>query len=242
MDVFTSAVDLLRDRHPERPVLALRPHAARRAANWFLANFPGRVLYAAKANDAPVIMDALVEAGVRAFDVASLVEIERVSRIPDAELYFMNPIKSRGAIVAAYRDFGHAAATPLVQLDEPALPMVLAGDVPTASGLNRLPAPEPEISPLATSLTSCKTSPVFGVSKSVRKIVPLAVIGTRQVMPKGRLRTEPAFVRLIVHDQNIDLPVIVRGGAPITLVSAAWSTPSPRHCRSSIRKRRRSTP
>ena len=31
-------------------------------------------------------------------------------------------------------------------------------------------------------------------------IVPLAVIGMRQVMPKGRLRTEPADVRLIVHD------------------------------------------
>lgn len=31
-------------------------------------------------------------------------------------------------------------------------------------------------------------------------IVPLAVIGTRQVMPKGRLRTEPADVSLIVHD------------------------------------------
>jgi 1-acyl-sn-glycerol-3-phosphate acyltransferase len=31
-------------------------------------------------------------------------------------------------------------------------------------------------------------------------IVPLAVIGTRQVMPKGRLRTEPADVRLLVHD------------------------------------------
>jgi 1-acyl-sn-glycerol-3-phosphate acyltransferase len=30
-------------------------------------------------------------------------------------------------------------------------------------------------------------------------IVPLAVIGTRQVMPKGRLRTEPADVRLVVH-------------------------------------------
>ena len=106
MDVFTSAAELLRDRQPERPVLALRPHAARRAAHWFLANFPGRVLYAAKANDAPVIMDALVDAGVRAFDVASLVEIERVARIPGAELYFMNPIKSRGAIVRAYRDFG----------------------------------------------------------------------------------------------------------------------------------------
>jgi 1-acyl-sn-glycerol-3-phosphate acyltransferase len=31
-------------------------------------------------------------------------------------------------------------------------------------------------------------------------IVPLAVIGTRKVMPKGRLRTEPADVLLVVHD------------------------------------------
>jgi 1-acyl-sn-glycerol-3-phosphate acyltransferase len=31
-------------------------------------------------------------------------------------------------------------------------------------------------------------------------IVPLAVIGTRQVMPKGRLRTEPADVALVIHD------------------------------------------
>ena len=30
-------------------------------------------------------------------------------------------------------------------------------------------------------------------------IVPLAVVGTRRVMPKGRLRTEPADVTLIVH-------------------------------------------
>jgi 1-acyl-sn-glycerol-3-phosphate acyltransferase len=31
-------------------------------------------------------------------------------------------------------------------------------------------------------------------------VVPLAVIGTRAVMPKGRLRTEPAEVTLVVHD------------------------------------------
>jgi ornithine decarboxylase len=106
MDVFTSAAELLRRRRSERPVLALRPHAARRAARWFLANFPGRVLYAAKANDAPQIIDALVEAGVRDFDVASLVEIERLARVPGANLFFMNPVKSRGAIKRAYRDFG----------------------------------------------------------------------------------------------------------------------------------------
>src|SRR5260221_9684568 len=40
-------------------------------------------------------------------------------------------------------------------------------------------------------------------------IVPLAIIGTRQVMPKGRLRTEPADVRLIVHTP-IRPPVLER--------------------------------
>jgi 1-acyl-sn-glycerol-3-phosphate acyltransferase len=31
-------------------------------------------------------------------------------------------------------------------------------------------------------------------------IVPLAIIGTRSVMPKGRLRTEPGKVTLVIHD------------------------------------------
>jgi 1-acyl-sn-glycerol-3-phosphate acyltransferase len=31
-------------------------------------------------------------------------------------------------------------------------------------------------------------------------VVPVAVIGTRKVMPKGRLRTEPADVELVIHD------------------------------------------
>ncbi len=31
-------------------------------------------------------------------------------------------------------------------------------------------------------------------------IVPLSILGTRAVMPKGRLRTEPAHVTLVVHD------------------------------------------
>src|SRR3972149_9308205 len=87
-------------------LMFLPPHAAPRAANWFIANFPGRVLYAAKANDAPPIIDALVDAGIRSFDVASLAEIERLAGVPGAGLYFMNPVKSRTAIVRAYREFG----------------------------------------------------------------------------------------------------------------------------------------
>ena len=106
MDVFTSAAELLRHHRPERPVLCLRPHAASRAARWFLANFPGQVLYAAKANDAVPVIAALVEAGITKFDVASLGEIERMADVQNAELYYMNPVKSRGSIRTAYREFG----------------------------------------------------------------------------------------------------------------------------------------
>lgn len=106
MKVFPTAAAFLRQRRPERPVLALRPHAAVRAAQWVVANFPGRVLYAVKANDAPPILSAIAEAGIRGFDVASLAEMDRVRAIDGAELYFMNPIKSRGAIASAYHDFG----------------------------------------------------------------------------------------------------------------------------------------
>jgi 1-acyl-sn-glycerol-3-phosphate acyltransferase len=38
-------------------------------------------------------------------------------------------------------------------------------------------------------------------------VVPIAVVGTRQVMQKGRLRTEPGEVALIVHDPILP-PVI----------------------------------
>ncbi len=106
MDVFTSAAELLRNHRPERPVLCLRPHAAARAARWFLANFPGQVLYAAKANDASPIIESLTEAGITKFDVASSVEIARMAAVPNAELYFMNPVKSRVSIRTAFDEFG----------------------------------------------------------------------------------------------------------------------------------------
>ncbi|MDJ0512153.1 MAG: type III PLP-dependent enzyme [Methyloceanibacter sp.] len=105
MNIFPTATEFLQHRCPDRPVLAMRPHAAARAAKWFLEKFPGRVLYATKANDSQLILEALAQAGVRRFDVASRAEMERVCSIDGAELYYMNPIKSRGDIRHAYRDF-----------------------------------------------------------------------------------------------------------------------------------------
>jgi len=38
-------------------------------------------------------------------------------------------------------------------------------------------------------------------------VVPLAIIGTRSVMPKGRLRTEPGRVTLVIHDPIVPSPL-----------------------------------
>jgi ornithine decarboxylase len=102
MQRYASAAALISARRPEKPVLALRPHAAGRAARWFRQNFDGDIAYAYKANSSVFLIGALYGAGIRHFDVASLPEIEDAATIPDTELHFMHPVKARGAIRRAY--------------------------------------------------------------------------------------------------------------------------------------------
>ncbi len=102
MEKFHSAVELLANRKPDRPVLGVRPHATARAARWFLNTFPGDVAYAYKANSSVFMIGALYGAGIRHFDVASLPELEDAATIPSVELHFMHPVKSRSAIRRAY--------------------------------------------------------------------------------------------------------------------------------------------
>lgn len=106
MKKLDSAAHLVAELRPERPVLAARPHAAARAARWFMDNFPGDVAYAYKANDSAFLIGALYGAGIRHFDVASVPELEDAITIPDAVLHFMNPVKSRESIRKAYHVHG----------------------------------------------------------------------------------------------------------------------------------------
>ena len=106
MERYNSAAELVAARKPERPVLCARPHAAGRAARWFLENFEGDVAYAYKANSSVFLIGALYGAGIRHFDVASLPEIEDAATIPGANLHFMHPVKSREAIRHAYHEHG----------------------------------------------------------------------------------------------------------------------------------------
>jgi ornithine decarboxylase len=104
---FSSIGELLKKCDPAGPVYCIYPHVYLETAENFLKGFPGRVLYAVKANDNPRILRLLNQAGVRHFDCASLPEIEKVrAACPDATCYFMVPVYLRGAVEAAYQSHG----------------------------------------------------------------------------------------------------------------------------------------
>ena len=92
---------------PAQPVTLIRPHAARRAARFFVERFPGKSLYAIKANPSPDLIRLLWDGGITHFDVASLNEVRLVhATTPEAILCFMHPIKAEEAIAEAYFEHG----------------------------------------------------------------------------------------------------------------------------------------
>ena len=105
-----SALGLATALRPVQPVTLIRPHAARRAARFFVERFPGRSLYAVKANPSPDLLRILWEEGVTHYDVASIAEVKLVARtLPEAVICFMHPVKAEEAIADAY--FNHQVRT-----------------------------------------------------------------------------------------------------------------------------------
>ncbi|MGQ0661094.1 type III PLP-dependent enzyme [Sphingosinicella sp.] len=95
---------------PVQPVTLIRPHAARRAARFFVERFPGRSLYAVKANPSPDLLRILWDAGVTHYDVASIAEVKLVAEtLPEAVICFMHPVKAEEAIAESY--FSHNVRT-----------------------------------------------------------------------------------------------------------------------------------
>jgi len=104
---FATVSEMLRHWAPVDPVYCIYPAVYRAVAKHFLAGFPGRVLYAVKANDDPAVVAELYRGGVRHFDCASLPEVALVKRLcPDSTAYFMVPVRLRGAAKAALVDHG----------------------------------------------------------------------------------------------------------------------------------------
>ncbi len=105
-----SALGLASLLKPVQPVTLIRPHAARRAARFFVEKFPGRSLYAVKANPSPDLIEVLWDSGITHYDVASIAEVRLVAKtLPEATLCFMHPVKAEEAIAEAY--FQHNVRT-----------------------------------------------------------------------------------------------------------------------------------
>ena len=95
---------------PVNPVTLIRPHAAARAARFFVEKFPGRSMYAVKANPSPDLLAILWDSGITHYDVASIAEVRLVAAtLPEATLCFMHPVKAEEAIAEAY--FTHNVRT-----------------------------------------------------------------------------------------------------------------------------------
>ena len=102
-----SALGLAAALRPVQPVTLLRPHAAKRAARFFSEKFPGKSLYAVKANPSPDLLKVLWDEGITHYDVASLGEVRLVAEtLPEATLCFMHPVKAEEAIAEAYFTYG----------------------------------------------------------------------------------------------------------------------------------------
>lgn len=107
MHIYPDAKAVVRALAPDEPVILNRPHAAARAARFFVERFPGKVLYAVKANPSPELLSILSASGVTHYDVASIAEVRLVrDALPEAVLCFMHPVKTRRAIAEAYHQHG----------------------------------------------------------------------------------------------------------------------------------------
>jgi ornithine decarboxylase len=94
-------------QRPVQPVTLLRPHAARRAARFFVEKFAGRSLYAVKANPSPDLLRILWDSGITHYDVASIGEVRLLrDTLPHATLCFMHPVKAEEVIAEAYFEHG----------------------------------------------------------------------------------------------------------------------------------------
>ncbi|MEM1088323.1 MAG: type III PLP-dependent enzyme [Pseudomonadota bacterium] len=103
LPAFNRIEDVIAAYDGDDAIHVLYPQVIAAAAQTFLSGFPGKVLYAVKANPHPAVIRILWSAGIRHFDVASIREIDLVRAIaPAAELYLMHPVKSRKTIRHAY--------------------------------------------------------------------------------------------------------------------------------------------
>ena len=102
--VWDNPAEIIRHLQPDHPVMAFAPTVLQDRARQFLKGFPGLVTYAVKSNPDEAVIQNLVTAGIRGFDVASPFEIDLIGRLaPRAARHYHNPVRSQREIAHAVR-------------------------------------------------------------------------------------------------------------------------------------------
>ena len=103
MQKFKSVDELVSQLKPTEPVYCIRRNSIRLASKFFQNKFPGKILYAVKTNPHPVVLQTLLDSGIKHYDVASIKEIETIKNLnPEVECSYMHTVKSREDIKEAY--------------------------------------------------------------------------------------------------------------------------------------------
>ena len=103
MQKFKTVDELIGQLKPEKPIYCIRKNSIHIASKTFQNKFQGKILYAVKTNPHPEVLKAIVESGIKNFDVASIKEIEDIRKVnPNAKCSYMHTVKSRESIKEAY--------------------------------------------------------------------------------------------------------------------------------------------
>ena len=106
MQKFKSVKELVNQLKPEKPVYCIRKNSIKSSVQFFLNNFPGKVLYAVKTNPHPYVIKEIIECGIDQFDVASIEEIKSIKKYNrHAKCSYMHTVKSRESIKEAYFNY-----------------------------------------------------------------------------------------------------------------------------------------
>ena len=103
MQKFKSVDKLVNQLKPTEPIYCIRRNSIRLASNFFKNKFPGKILYAVKTNPHQVVLQTLLDSGIKHYDVASIKEIETIKNLnPEVGCSYMHTVKSREDIKEAY--------------------------------------------------------------------------------------------------------------------------------------------
>ena len=107
MQRFTTGTEAALSLRPDAPLYCFRPKVLIEDAQRFMRQFPGETAYAVKTNGEPMVLETLVKAGVKTFDVASPAEFAAVrAASKDAEMLYMHPVKAQSDIRLALETYG----------------------------------------------------------------------------------------------------------------------------------------